>query len=249
MTQELDLERRRPGGCLSDRAINGLAAGELAPSERAAAEAHFAGCPACAARAREIEGARRAFPLEAPSFEALSSAVTAARPARRRRWVWPSLAGFAAAAAALVLVFVVGPLRREAPADGTRVKGADHLSLYVLHAGARRAGASGEIVHPGDRLQLAYTAARSEHLAVLSRDAAGRVDVLFPRGDLATPIEAAKLAPLPYSLQLDAEPGAVTVYGVFCARAEAIGELRSAIERDNVPPGCHVDRLTYEVRP
>jgi hypothetical protein len=241
-----DFERRRPLACLSDRAIDGLLAGELAGAARTTAEAHLTGCEACSARVRDIEAARRAFPLEAPSFAALVSARPA-RPVRRWRWAWPSFAGLAAAAAALVLV--LGPLRPGTPTEGTREKGADHLSLFVMHAGARRAGASGEIVHPGDRLQLAYTAAKGAHLAVLSRDARGRVDVLFPRGDVTAPVDAAKLAPLPYSLELDAEPGAVTVYGLFCVRAEALGPLRSAIEGDRQPSGCHDDRLTYEVRP
>ena len=138
MTQEVEFGRRRPAGCLSDRALDGLAAGEMATETRTAAEAHLAGCALCAARAREIEAARRAFALEAPSFEAITRAA-GAQPKRRRRWVWPSLgAGFAVAAAVVLVVITGQPPAPLTDLGGTRDKIARYSSRAAPYASCRR---------------------------------------------------------------------------------------------------------------
>jgi hypothetical protein len=237
-----DLDRTRPADCLSDRALDQLVAEELAPAPRAAADAHVATCAACAARLGEIRAARAAFPFEAPAFEALVPA-----PAPRRRWAWLFAPALAAAAA---LVLVARP--PQAPPED-RAKGGDALGFFVLHDGVSREGASGELVHPGDRLQLVATTATPRFLAVLERDASGRAAVFFPRGAEAAPVAVGRRVALPTSVELDEALGVGTVYGVFCARAVPVAPLRDAVERlgDGArwPDGCHADVLTYEARP
>src|SRR5262249_32196218 len=110
----VDLARTRPEGCLSDRALDMMMAGELAPELRAKADRPLPGCADCAARSRELQAGRAAFPLEAPAFARIAEAVQPARASRRRWWLFGggAFATAAAAAAALVIVW------RTAPSDG-----------------------------------------------------------------------------------------------------------------------------------
>ncbi|HEY4186625.1 MAG TPA: DUF4384 domain-containing protein [Polyangia bacterium] len=232
-----ELGRSLPEGCLSDRALDLQLAG--AHAGREAIDTHLASCDACAARYRGLQAARAAFPLEAPPFERLV-------PARRRRWWW-GLAPVLAVAAMVVLI-----ARPRESADGERAKGGDTLGFSVLHAGAVREGARGEIVHPGDRLQLVTTTSSSRFLAVLERDADGRTSVFFPREAHAARQPAGRGVALPYSVQLDATLGVGTLFAVFCDAPVAVAPLRDAVERLGAgaawPPGCHVDSLAYETK-
>jgi len=242
----VDLARIRPESCLSDRALDMMMAGELAPELRAKAEQHLPGCELCAARYRELEAARAAFPREAPAFARVAAAAQPAR-APRRRWSWLLGGAFAtagAAAAALILVWRAAP-----PGDDVRTKGGDKLGFFVLHAGAVREGASGEVVQAGDRLQVVYTAKQPRYLAVFSRDAKGATSVAFPREPVAAKIQPGTSTPLPYSFALDAAPGVEALHGLFCDRPLPLEPLRRTLERDGDraawPAGCRVDRVTY----
>ncbi|HXU03158.1 MAG TPA: DUF4384 domain-containing protein [Polyangia bacterium] len=241
----VDFTRTRPETCLSDRALDMMMAGELAPDARATAEQHLPGCAACTARLRELEAARAAFPLEAPAFAKLAATVAPAR-ARRRWWAWGGgFATLAAAAAAVVLL-----VRATPGGDGFGIKGGERIGFFVSHDGAVRAGAPGEVVHPGDRLQVVYTTRAPRTLAIFSRDAKGATTVAFPR-DLAAGvrIEAGTDTPLPYSLQLDDAAGVETLHGLFCDRPLPLEPLRRSLEeggeRTKWPAGCHVDRISY----
>lgn len=241
----VDLARTRPETCLSDRALDMMMAGELAPALLAKAEQHLPGCAACTARYRELQAGRAAFPLEAPAF---AKTAAAAKPARRPRGRWWALSGAfataAAAAAALILVWRAAP-----DDDSVRTKGSDKLGFFVLHAGSIREGASGEIVQPGDRLQVVYTTKQPRYLAIFSRDARGTTVVAFPHGPVASKIEAGTNTPLPYSLELDAASGVETLHGLFCSRALSLEPLRRVLEQDGDraawPTGCRVDRVSY----
>jgi anti-sigma factor RsiW len=81
------------------------ALGSVDPAERAAIEAHIAGCPACAARLREYQGVvvvlPRALELTSPPPQAWATIRAAVRTEKSRasRWTAPSsLAGWLRAA-------------------------------------------------------------------------------------------------------------------------------------------------------
>jgi uncharacterized protein DUF4384 len=239
----VDLARTRPDGCLSDRALDMMMAGELAPELRAKAEQHLPGCAACSARHRELEAARAAFPLEAPNFSKVAASVPTAR-ASRRWWAFGGAFAAAAAAAALVLVWRIAP-----EGDSVRTKGGEKLGFFVMHEGSVREGAPGEMVQPGDRLQIVYTATQPRYLAIFSRDAEGATSVAFPRAAVAAKIEAGSDTPLPYSLELDGAPGIETLHGLFCDRPLPLEPLRQSLheqgDRTVWPAGCRVDRISY----
>lgn len=240
----IDLGRTRPEGCLSDRTLDMLMAGELPAARRAALEAHLPDCEACHARYRALHAARTAFPLEAPAFDKL------ARPVQRRRsWWWVAL-GPALAATALVLI--VARPAREPLVERSKGSAGDSLGFFVLHAGAVRAGALHEVVRPGDRLQLVTTTTVPRYLVVFERDAGGGVSVFFPRAAEAARREVGRAVALPTSVELDATIGVGMIYGVFCDRPVAVAPLRDGLARrgDQMswPSGCSVDRLAYETR-
>ena len=151
-----------------------------------------------------------------------------------------------------VAAMVVLILRARETTYGERAKGGDTLGFSVLHAGAVREGARGEIVHPGDRLRLVTTTTTTRFLTVLERDADGRTSVFFPREARAARQPAGRLVALPYSVQLDATLGVGTLFAVFCDADVAVAPLRDAVERLGAgapwPAGCHVDSLAYETR-
>jgi len=236
----IDLGRTVPEGCLSDRALDMLVAGEPADTQ-AVQSAHMAACPRCQARYQSLRADRAAFALQAPSFQTLRP------PARRRSgWWWALAPGLAAA---VLLLLVVRP-RPESTTE--RNKGGDALGFFVLHEGAVREAASGEVVRPGDRLQLVTTTKAVRYLAVLERDAAGRSSVFFPREGQAARREAGRAVPLPYSFQLDATLGVGTIYGVFCEQPVDVSLLKQALERPDDqrawPRGCACDQVRYETR-
>jgi len=240
-SSDIELGRSRPEGCLSDRALDMLMAGELPAARRAATEAHLPSCEACRARYQALQAGAAAFSLDAPSFQKLAPLP------RRHRWWWalaPSVA-----VAAVLLVVIRSP---QCPSDERR-KGGDAVAFFVWHGGTVREGARRERVHPGDRLQLVTTTAAPRYLVVLERDAGGHASVFFPRETEAARREAGRAVPLPFSIELDGTLGIGTIYAVFCDRPVPVAPLRDSLERQNAeitwPSGCHADRLSYETTP
>jgi hypothetical protein len=230
--------RTRPETCPSDRALDMLMAGELAPDARARVEQHVAGCVTCTARGLELGAARAAFSMEAPAFAKVAEKVSPPRAPGRRRWFGGA---FAAAIAAAVMIRVFGA----APdGDAVRTKGGDKLSFFVSHGGVVREGGPREVVHAGDRLQPVYTTREPRHLAVFLRDANGATTTVFPRQGAAAKVQAGKDVALPESVQLDGALGVETLLGVFCDHAAPLEDLRRSPEQ----PGCHVERVSYEKR-
>lgn len=210
--------------CLSDLCLDELLAGELAPGAAAAAADHLAGCERCQAREHALAADRERFCAALPSI---------ARRRPRGRIAIAAAGAVAAAAAAVVVVTL--------PHDdtgGTRTKGGAHLGLVVQHGGAMRAGATGEVVHPGDTLSYLVTTAEPAYVTVLGRDAAGRVTTYVPPARVA-----GRDVELPIATLLDGTLGREEIVAVFCAGTMAVPSI------DDPPAGCTVDRLRIEKVP
>jgi hypothetical protein len=208
---------------------------ELAAVEAHAARAHVASCDRCTARIAEHERERAELAVPLASR-------------RRPRAAWIAAAAFAAAA-----VIVLVALRARGPhgvdEGGTRLKGAPAIGFYVKHGDAVRRGADGELVAPGDAIELTATSARPAYLAIVSVDHAGTVSVYYPDAPVAAPIAAGAEQVLPTSVILDDVLGRERIYGVFCPDPIAVAEVRAAFAGSIAPPrACVVATTTIEKR-
>lgn len=162
-----------PGVACSALRARRLLAGELAGAERARAEEHLADCARCQATRREVDEEREALARAMP-FEDFAAGVAEKMAGREpRRW----LRGLPLALAAGMAVAVALPfaLRRGGEReDGTRLKGAAALQLYVQEGSRSRQLAPGEPVPPGARLRAAVSPAgrRFAGLALVDADGA-----------------------------------------------------------------------------
>jgi anti-sigma factor RsiW len=234
----------RPEECTSDIVFDRLLAGDLAAGEAAAVRSHGDGCPACAARLAEMEASRAHFEADP---------VRLRLPARRpsvtpRRWLVPA----AAAVLCAVLLLLVRVDESE-PIGGTRRKG-DGAAVFQLHVGRSlgivRAG-SGDVVHPGDTLQLAYSAESRGYIAVLARDGSGAVSVYFPAGAAtAWPAPPGHDRVLPQSTVLDGVLGRETIYALHCAEPIELEPLRRRLSASEsaFPASCAVQEILLDKR-
>jgi hypothetical protein len=217
--------------CISDLRLDERLAGELVAGDAAAVSEHVAGCERCRDRERALAGDRAQF--------------RAAIPPLRRRRPWVAIAGSALAAAAAVAIVV------RTPADATRLKGGARLAFVVARAATPSTmfvGGPGERVRPGDTLSYLVSAAQPSYVAVLSRDAAGRIAPYFPLGDRAQWVPAGRDVQLPIATRLDDRLGSERLAAVFCDRPLALAALTTAV--DGAPPeGCTVDRVDLEKVP
>lgn len=143
------------------------------------------------------------------------------------------------------------PGTTSAAGSDVRRKGAASVAVFIQHQGVMRPGHSGDIVHPGDALQLAYSTAEPAHLAVLGRDQAGVASIYFAGGERAAAIAPGEQVPLPSSIILDDTLGTEVLYALLCQDAVVVEPVRQALERSSaVPavPGCQVEELRFEKR-
>jgi hypothetical protein len=232
----------RGEACLSDLTLDELVRGELAAA--AEGRAHLDGCERCRARLAAIEDTRAQFLADMPRLSARGPLPSSQRSRRRARVRGLIAATTVLAAASLVLWLRPRPLVE-------RTKGGTQLTLYVRHDGKVRLAAPGEIVAPGDTLQLTYSSERTRYLAVLSLDGAAHANVYFPDGERALELGRARESPLPRSTVLDGVLGKETLFGLFCDTALFLPPVRREIEaRGALSPleGCDVVRLTFEKR-
>jgi hypothetical protein len=204
--------------CASELMIDRMIAGELAAEAAAGIRGHAATCASCGELVASAESARRRFAAAPPPLRL---------PGRRAR-----VAGAAAAAAALAVALVA--VWRAGP-DGVRTKGGASLGVFVSHHGVLRRGGAGEVVAPGDRLQLVTATDRAGWIAITALDGRGaRTVYAAPR-----PVGAGRDRPLPFSIVLDDALGPTTITAVFCAESFAL---------EAPPPGCTRDAIRLEVR-
>jgi hypothetical protein len=256
MRTEVQAEGRNGSSCLSELRLDQLLAGELEPAALAASERHLAGCTHCTARRAAREEERRLFRA---SFPPLRLPATQPAPplaaSRRRRWLWLGSGGLAAAAAATLLFVQVRGGDGEETVTG---KGVQLLRYYVRDAaaGSVRQGRPLEVVHPRDQLRFGFdgAAVAGRRVALLGRDAAGKVTAYFPDASpAAAPLPPTADGLLPYSIALDQTLGRETIYALYCRDPVALAPLLAALARSEAavawPPGCQVERLQLDKKP
>lgn len=257
---------RPPRGpdCLSDLRIDRWLARDLPAPDHAAARAHLAGCPTCAARAAHLEATRdRTASGAAAAWESICRGAAAAggdhggggiiggeapSVARRRWWAPPLLA----ACAAVVVIALFARPRTRPGVDGTgeRSKGGARLGFFVKHGDRVRRGGASEVVSAGDSVRFTVSAREPLYVAVLAVDARGVATLFFPAdGRMMARLPAGQDVELPSATQLDDAPGAESVHGLFCRDpidlAQTRVELQARPARLAVPPGCTADHLTW----
>jgi hypothetical protein len=220
-----------------------------------AARTHLDTCAICAGRLGELEGDRDRFRAAPPPLDP-GAAAGRARPVatggadwwvRIRRWLVPATA---VAAAALIALAVLPRSDREGQEEaggGTRLKGGARLGFYLKRGEEVVRGASGDVLHPGDQVRFAISAAEPGFAAVLSVDGAGRVSVYHPDGARAQAFAAGTDQVLPGSIELDEVTGRETVYGFFCAHEVEVSALQTALSAGRPEAsGCRVDRVVWD---
>jgi Domain of unknown function (DUF4384) len=225
--------------CLSDLCLDEMLVGALTTDAAATATDHIATCRGCRTRVREVEADCARFRAAMPPLR-MPRRIASRRIASRA----VAIAAVASLAATVALVVVT-----RGSGDGVRTKGGPRLGVVVVHHGAMRVGEPGERLHPGDLLSFVVTSAEPRHVAVLSRDGAGRVSVYFPATTAHAPrIAAGREVQLPEAIALDGTLGRELVRAVFCDRPIAVAALRETI--DGAPPaGCSIDELEIEKVP
>jgi hypothetical protein len=166
------------------------------------------------------------------SLIASSSLAEAARGEERRipPFPWRSSIGLlAAAAAVLVGLRVYAPSAESG--ESLRPKGADRFDVAVQRGQDRFRLAAHAKVLPGDQLGFFYSSSTKGHLAILSVDAAGSVDVLHPSNSASsTQIEAGVHVPLPDGAIASGGSGCEWIVGVFSDAPIDIRQLRSILK-------------------
>lgn len=216
--------------CISDLVFDEWHAAELdAPGIQRAAQ-HLASCARCQGRQRALQADAHAFLAAHPKPPSRGFAV-------RRFGV--ALTGLAVAAGAFLVLRASEPI-------GERSKGGPTLGFFVSRDERVFPGATGERLHPGDRLRFVASSNGPRQLAVLSRDAHGVASVYYPAAPRSRALETEQPTPLEAAVELDGTLGKETLYGVFCANEFEVEPLRAALERSGqLPalPGCSIDVL------
>lgn len=214
-------------GHLSSEQLDLLELGALSPGDRDAAEAHLAGCGACAAQ-------RASLQEDAAAFRQYVQPRTAQRVAervapRRFRPGWP---GMLAGALAASLLVVIAARLAGAPADDgyLAIRGEAVVKVIVAREGSQAPLASGDVLRGGDRLRFQVEGAGASHVLILSRDPAGAWSVYAPYGgQRSVPIGAGEQL-LAGAVELDDSRGTEHLVAVFSDRpleaAAVISHLR-----------------------
>lgn len=224
---------------LSTLALHRMRNGELSTEETARARAHLAECPRCSAVLRNQENHRAAFELQ-PVPEAIRAASRSAPAASRpwSRWVaW----GLALAAAALVTVLV-----SRAPDDGVRTKGDDAVfEVWVDTPAGPAAVADHQEFSAGDRIQARFRRPSAPWVTLAGVDARGGVEIY---GTWAADMDSPDWQAAPFALELDDEPGDLSLWLVFTPTRPAEAAVKGIAAGGAVPRGAEVRTLTLEKR-
>lgn len=224
---------------LSTLTLNQLRYGELDASQSAAARAHLDACERCASRLRSQQANRAAFELEP-----VPAAVRALRPSPPR-WRWIFAALIPAFAAALVLFAVSAPPEL-AQQDDTRFKGATVvLEAWLDTPQGPKLLEDGDVVAPGDVLQLRFDAGPMPWVTFAGRDSTGAVEIY---ASLPSRDESGGIQRAPFGLTLDETPGLQRFYALFTEHRPSPDEVKGVIERQSPPSDGTLRMLTLQKR-
>ena len=190
---------------------------------------------------------------ESRSHEARPGAVTASVSGERPKGNELNLVLAAGRAPARIRVHVEQVQASGEPSEGPQVSGGRLTEAAVSgEPSALVRVSTGDVVHPGDSLQAAYTSDRDGFGAVLALDGAGAANSYVPaRGDLMVGLPAGVDRSFPASTVLDRVIGKEQVVILWCQTAQPVapllGELRAT--GDVVAPaGCHVRQIVLDKR-
>ena len=231
---------------ISDLQLDRYLAGEL--DEHAAAQlvARLAVDTTLKARLSEIEAARRAFALEAPSFAGIvASATKDETPGFGISGVFAWLRGLAAVAAAAGVVAVIS---QTGAVEHNRTKGSRFLEVALSRDGvvlstASTSSTSIPTLYPDDLVQFAVDAGDGAQVAVLSRDAEGTISVYAPTSGALETAQGRHV--FGNSTRLDDVVGDEVFVGVRCQSAVPTAVLKDGIRQGlAAPDGCEFDVFT-----
>jgi hypothetical protein len=248
-----DHRRRRGPDCLSDRALDGVLAGEIRDAALTTARAHLSGCPACASALRTLTEEQQRFLAESNlgTLAADALARASASETRPRPW-WPRLvpAFTITASAAVVAVALIPRLgdhgQQPAPAGqpsapvaepDLRPKGANEtpaalgMAMYVKHVEDPNGNLGephwGEPLHPGDQIRMTLDNDRPGKAMVIASDVTGQISVYQP----AVPLAVGRAQALPQAIELDGTLGDEVIVAVRCPDTMATQAVVKAAER------------------
>jgi hypothetical protein len=242
---------REPSRCLSDLALDQLAAGETATAlVTEAREAHLRQCAACEARRADLEAQRAAVLARWPRLTAVE-AIAPRRPPLRLAWLTGGLA--LATVAGLFATQALSPTAR------SRTKGGFALEVFVKHADGRvEALLPDAAVTEGDALRFRVSAdGAGGVVTLLGIDAGGAIASYDPTPQAPPELVPGERRLLSGSIVLDGSVGPERVLALLCPdrkqAASAVDGLRHAA-RDGappVPPGCRQATFPFRkvVRP
>ncbi len=215
-------------------------AGELSAQDADKVRAALDRDPALAAEAQRLEADKQAFALS-HRFADLEKKLGPAED-KGGVWAWltgPKLAGLSALVGACALVAVVAVPSGEGPTPdgpmgeaGIRLKGGQHLGVFVKEQDGVRLSVDGEVLRPGDQIQFVL----KDHVGAKARvvvgiDGKGAVSVYDARGLTEDPAGAGP-AVLEESLILDDSTGPerfFVVYGTGSPKA-LLDRVKTAAE-------------------
>lgn len=226
---------------ISNFMLERYAVGELAGAELAAVEAAIAADPTLRERAEAMRKAREQFLVDEP-YAAFRVLHEQRKVAPRKRFGFWLPTGFALAAAATLALLTT------LPDEGERIKGQGvGLTVALVSTPTPKPLASGAVVHPGDRLQLAYDAGSYAYIALIGIDGSGAMNVYYPEASEVMALRRGDArAPFPFSLTLDTTPGQETMVAVFAEQPLPLRRIRDAVRKNEVLPGVSTVKVVLE---
>ncbi len=206
-----------------------------------------------------------------PPPAAVAPAPSTARAANNQR----AFFGFFAAAVAVMVAFVMvpgaddsgpsGEIEQPSPNgpehDVFRAKGVGGLELAVFTEDQHRL-ATGDAVHPGDRLGFQVQSSQAGHLVIIGVDATGEAYACHPQGaDHAVSIDASEdLRALDSAIRLDATGDRERLVALRCPESQPTSELQALVAaaardlpgdqgRPRVREACAQDELILRKTP
>lgn len=230
---------------LSTLKLHQLRYGELSGEALATARAHLDSCNRCSGRLAAQENHRAAFEL-APVPQGIRD-LEAPRPSAPRWLQW--VAGPLLAAAAVLMAVPSADLGDPAIPSLTeevRPKGVDrHLEVWVEERTGPRPVGDGEVVHPGNRLQLRYRRPTAPWVTLAGTDATGTVEVY---GTWRTDVGTSAWQTAPFALVLDDTVGPQRFHAVFSPERPDPADVSSMIEAGAVPRPNQMETIEVQNR-